>query len=130
VQHKQITKTLKRDPVFTWLPSGHRTSPGRPGTKRRPSDVQNEIKVVQKGRRNLKVLSNSFGPFFETSIWSRGRLWLHFGRPRYFDPVFNVPGTSSYPLGSFLFLVSRNYNKLNKYPKLISHNTLKNQNWW
>jgi len=44
--------------------SGHRTSPERPGTKRRPLDVQNEIKVVQKGRWFLDVLSNSFGPFF------------------------------------------------------------------
>jgi len=31
-------------------------------------DVQNEIKVVQKWRRFLDVLSNSFWPFFETSI--------------------------------------------------------------
>jgi len=46
-------------------PSGHRTSPGRAGTKRRPFNVQYEIKVVQKGF--LEVLSNSFGPFFETS---------------------------------------------------------------
>jgi len=26
--------------------------------------LQNEIKVIQKGRRFLDVLSNSFGPFF------------------------------------------------------------------
>jgi len=62
--------------LLTNFPSGHRTSPGRHETKRRPFDVQNEIKVVQKERRFLNVLSNSFGPIFETSIWSRGRTTL------------------------------------------------------
>jgi len=55
-------------------PPNKRMLSGCPGTKIRPLDVQ-------KGRRFLDVLSKWFGQFFETSIWSRRRLWLHFGSP-------------------------------------------------